>query len=328
VDAAAKKSQLKTWPVYLINLAHRSDRLHETLATLERCGWCDLFRWPEVVQAVNGWKLPVPAAYGHGMAGAFGCKASHERILERSILDETPGVIVLEDDFEVLEGRAFVEECGRFLDSVPDDFDQLMLGYQGWGKPVEPVNNHVVRILGSNRTHFYAVRDRPGFEMRRELYRHWTSTDGHCDHLMSEIQPGYRVYGPTIQVCGQRKSFSDITGRDEDSRHFIVGGDRRPILVLHTSPGVVAALEEGKLIHVHRPVDLAATRLRPELVRLQKESWALGCVTALVHPDLTTAVVRLATGDPVFSVCGSTISEVMDRLPIEIKTALGMTDAA
>lgn len=316
---------MKLWPVYLVNLRYRADRLAESHAQLERCGWRDLFGWPVTFSAWHGWRLPLPDGSGGPMSGAWGCKRSHEDCLADSIEQDAPGCIVLEDDL-CTNRRNWVGDMRRFLAAVPDDWDQVMPGVQAYFNPVTAVNADVVRLNGSNRTHFYIVRDRPGVDFRRALLRHWYANVGHCDHLMGAIQSSFRCYAPRVQLMGQRAGWSDINGSDLGERHWIQGGDRRPLIVLHAPDDVVAELQLRKIINVVRPADLTVGTLGPLVHRAQDDALSAGSVTAVVHPDARAATVSLVTADPVHSVCGNSAAQVLERLTWDVRRAAGLGD--
>jgi hypothetical protein len=313
-------ADLKTWPVFLINLKSRTDRLADTHAQLRACSWSELFQWPTTFQAINGWALPLPEHLGGGMSGAYGCKRSHEECLGAAIENNQPGIIMLEDDFEVLRGRDFVGEMKRFLSSVPDDWELLLPGYQPWDGVPEKMNDRVLKLPGMNRTHFYIAT----LDFCKTLYRHFVSTSGHADHLISAICKAHKVYGPRIQIAGQRASWSDIEGKDKGSEHWIMGGDRRPILILHAPDDVVEEMARQKLLTVLRPDDLHIGKLRGQIEKSQVDALAAGSVVAIVHPHALAMALQPHTLDPVFSVCAASIDEAMERLPVEIKMALGV----
>jgi hypothetical protein len=313
-------AQLRTWPVYLINLKGRPDRLADTLDQLERCRWTELFQPPTILRAWHGWKLPIPDG---GMSGAWGCKRSHEDALRRSIEDSSEGAVILEDDFEVQPDRPFVDEMMRFLIDVPDEWDQLMPGYQAWGSDPQIVTPNVVRLRSSNRTQFYIIRDRPPVEFRRELLRLFLSqAGGHCDHLMGAVQASYNVFAPTVQVCGQRASFSNITGTTESSRHWIWPIPGRPVLVLHAPRDVVDELKRRQLVTLHEPTEWQPARVADELKQLQVEAMTAGTVVVILHADATALSLVPYTVDPVFAVCGSSVDEVMERLPARVREVM------
>jgi hypothetical protein len=190
--------------VYLINLRSRADRLAAFRGRQKSAGWA--LPEPEIVPAIAGDQVGVPPYFRQG-GGAWGCLRSHIGILERCIMEEVESVLVVEDDVEWFP-EAW-DRLGEFMDRVPSDWSQLMLGGQHIG-PTTPTAVGVVRCSNTQRTHAYVVR---GLAMR-SLLKAWYSCAVHLDWVMGgDWQRGWPVYAPDPFIFGQSGGKSDISGR-------------------------------------------------------------------------------------------------------------------
>lgn len=197
--------------VVVLSLERRPDRRAEVIRQLEpmRGEWGE----PVIFNAIDGHRLPVPNGW-QGGAGSFGCSLSHRRILEAAILDRVGSLLICEDDLALPVDAA--ERWRDFAAKLPADWDGIMLGGEmmlRYGKPAE-VAPGVVRVSAAARTHCYAVRGR----YLKSLYRHLSSTAGHCDHRAMEIQWGHKIYAPVPFIAAQGEGLSDISGQREPVR--------------------------------------------------------------------------------------------------------------
>ncbi len=231
--------------VFLINLKRRPDRLEAALAELHKGDWP--FREPQVVAAVDGSKMPVIPAWKAG-TGAWGCRQSHLRILEDCIQNDTEPVLILEDDLSIREN--FRHDCAKFIDTLPNDWDGLMLGgVHVAGAPLA-LRPGLVRCVGAACTHAYAVRGR----LLRDLYREWASPCRiiHIDMTYTRLQSNYNVYAPDPFLISQSGSKSDIS----------ISSASEPCC---TPPDVFCLSPQGSapLLLLHR-ADLVAKQLSEE----------------------------------------------------------------
>lgn len=193
--------------VVIVNLVRRPSRLARVREQLDAEGWP--FRPPSVFDAVDGHKLPAPYGWRDG-PGAWGCMQSHRQITERALLDGVDSLLVLEDDAQLVPD--FANRVHEFLARVPASWAGLMLGgeHSRAAGPPQAVAEGVVRCVCCQRTHAYAARG----PYLRELYKHWVSTGGHCDHRMSELQRRWAVYAPAPEfLIGQAAGPSDVDGK-------------------------------------------------------------------------------------------------------------------
>ncbi len=196
--------------VVVVNLARRPERLAAFRQTL---GDAWPFRRPERFEAVDGHVNAPPPGWTKG-AGAWGCMASHRRVLQSAIDDGLDSILILEDD--ALPAPGFAARAADFLARVPADWDCLMLGGEHLTAPL-PVAAGVVRCVMTNRTHAFALRRRfmPG------LLRLWESiTDDHCDVALAACMPVIGAYAPDPFLVGQAQGYSDITLAGEPARFF------------------------------------------------------------------------------------------------------------
>jgi GR25 family glycosyltransferase involved in LPS biosynthesis len=218
-----KLKNLTDWfdRVYLINCAHRPDRLAEVTAHLAKSRMADLSKVIIQPAVVGDWANP-PARWGAGR-GAWGCLRSHSRILEEClhVRDDRghPGLdnaLILEDDVFFLPGA--LKALNEFMREIPADWGQIYLGGQH-RRPTTPTGNpHVLKAGSVNRTHAYAV-NRESFQ---PLYQHinyapdYAGTSKHLDHQLevAHQRGDWPVYCPVKWICGQEAGTSNISGKN------------------------------------------------------------------------------------------------------------------
>jgi GR25 family glycosyltransferase involved in LPS biosynthesis len=175
--------------VYVINCAHRPDRLKETKRHLEETKMANNDKVIYYPAIIGDWTT-CPADWGSGR-GAWGCLRSHQRILEDVIHDRDErgrmncnNVLIMEDDVIFKDNP--LERLNNFMEAVPEDWGQIYLGGQH-RRPTKGTEDPNVIIGGSiNRTHAYAVNQ----PTLTALYRHisyatdYRDSTKHIDHQL------------------------------------------------------------------------------------------------------------------------------------------------
>ena len=212
--------------VVFINLARRTDRLARFWETLGQ--WP--FKTPTRFEAVDGLATGTPTGWDKG-PGAWGCLLSHIAVLESAINDDVFSLLVLEDDAYPVTN--FPSLAKKFLAAVPDDWDGLMFGAEHL-QPPQIISPGLVRCVAANRSHAYAVRG----PFMRFLLNSWRSTtNDHCDIVMSSLMRRFKLYAPDPILIGQDAGRSDVTGRNEwlrflapSQKEQIAESDRRHLI--------------------------------------------------------------------------------------------------
>lgn len=212
--------------VFVINCAHRPDRLDRVKRHLDESGMADVSKVVFYPAVIGDWTTS-PAGWGAGR-GAWGCLRSHARIAEDVMheRDENGAMtlrnyLVLEDDVYFLPDA--IGSLNQFMESVPVDWDQIYLGGQHQRKPVQ-VKEHVMVGLSVNRTHAYALNQK----CFQPFYRHinfapdYIGTVKHIDHQLelAHQRRDWDVYCPLKWICGQEAGSSNISGRINDRKTF------------------------------------------------------------------------------------------------------------
>ena len=206
--------------VYVINCAHRPDRLEETKKHLEETGMADNDKVHYYPAIIGDW-VTHPADWGSGR-GAWGCLRSHQRILEDVIQDRDDrhmmtlnNVLILEDD--VIFRDDPLTRLNEFMEDVPEDWGQIYLGGQHRRNHGETDSPNVIIGNSINRTHAYAVNQ----SIFTQLYRHisyasdYKNTNKHIDHQLevAHRRKDWNVYCPADWIAGQREGSSNISGK-------------------------------------------------------------------------------------------------------------------
>lgn len=132
--------------LFVINCAHRQDRMAHFTAMAQRFGLTAVQRF----EAITG---IVVDGRPNGNAG---CTASHRALLEMQIANGWPRVFIFEDDAEIIYSD-FHERWERFVGELPPTWQMLYLG-AGYGEPpIARVSPHVIRAGRLLTTSSYGI---------------------------------------------------------------------------------------------------------------------------------------------------------------------------
>ena len=213
--------------VYVINCAHRPDRLEETKKHLEETRMADNDKVHYYPAIIGDWTT-CPADWGSGR-GAWGCLRSHQRILEDVIharddrhMMALDNVLILEDD--VIFKDDSLEKLNEFMEVVPDDWGQIYLGGQHRRHPKDTDIPNVIIGKSINRTHAHAING-PSIT---SVYRHisyasdYRGSSKHIDHQLelAHRRADWPVYCPKEWVAGQRAGASNISGKVNETKFW------------------------------------------------------------------------------------------------------------
>ena len=213
--------------VYVINCAHRPDRLEETKKHLDETKMADNDKVHYYPAIIGDWTT-CPADWGSGR-GAWGCLRSHQRILEDVLhtrddrhMMALDSVLILEDD--VIFKDDSLEKLNEFMEVVPDDWGQIYLGGQHRRHPKETDIPNVIIGNSINRTHAHAING-PSIT---SVYRHisyasdYRGSSKHIDHQLelAHRRADWPVYCPKEWVAGQRAGSSNISGKTLETKFW------------------------------------------------------------------------------------------------------------
>ena len=213
--------------VYVINCAHRPDRLEETKKHLDETKMADNDKVHYYPAIIGDWTT-CPADWGSGR-GAWGCLRSHQRILEDVLhtrddrhMMALDSVLILEDD--VIFKDDSLEKLNEFMEVVPDDWGQIYLGGQHRRHPKETDIPNVIIGNSINRTHAHAING-PSIT---SVYRHisyasdYRGSSKHIDHQLelAHRRKDWPVYCPKEWVAGQRAGSSNISGKTNETKFW------------------------------------------------------------------------------------------------------------
>jgi GR25 family glycosyltransferase involved in LPS biosynthesis len=186
-----------------INLTHRTDRLAEVVAELEKMG-------------IRGTRFNAIKTAN----GAIGCSLSHLKCLEEAAANDWPYVFICEDDIVFLNPELVRTNVGLFCEKMGDNWDVLILGGNAV-PPYQSIGNYAVRVANCQTTTGYIVnrrfykplidniREGIALFMRNPLDKRQFAIDIYWKRLQATHQ-WYMIVPPTVI---QREGFSDVESR-------------------------------------------------------------------------------------------------------------------
>jgi hypothetical protein len=206
--------------VYVINCAHRPDRLEDTKKVFDDSKMADNAKVYYSKAIIGDWTT-CPTDWVSGR-GAWGCLRSHQRILEDVLHTRDDrhqmtlqSVLILEDDIIFKEDA--LGKLNEFMEALPENWGQIYLGGQH-RRGTSPTEFPGV-VLGNsvNRTHAYGISQKTF----QPLYRHisyatdYRGTHKHIDHQLelAHQRKDWSVYCPEEWIAGQRAGSSNISGK-------------------------------------------------------------------------------------------------------------------
>lgn len=186
-----------------INLAHRTDRLAEVVAELDKMG-------------IRGTRFNAIKTAN----GAIGCSLSHLKCLEEAVANDWPYVFICEDDIVFLNPELVRTNVGLFCEKMGDNWDVLILGGNAV-PPYDPIGNYAVKVANCQTTTGYIVnrrfykplidniREGIALFMRNPLDKRQFAIDIYWKRLQATNQ-WYMIVPPTVI---QREGFSDVESR-------------------------------------------------------------------------------------------------------------------
>ncbi|MBI1178348.1 hypothetical protein GC207_13010 [bacterium] len=321
--------------VWVVNLRRRPDRLNRFWNELRKVSWP--FVLPAVFPAIEGDKVGVPKYWQTG-GGSYGCFRSHMTILERAIQEDIESLLVLEDD--AIFGKTFSQDIAKFLRSVPDDWQCLMIGGQHINSQPIQVAPGIVRAGnggGIQRTHCYALR---GQEVMKALYKVWANAAVHCDWVMGPCMSKFRTYAPDPFLVGQADGTSDISGQVNPSKFWRPPVGTEPVIVLRSPRSVMEALRDKGwhsgysrdpatgfdtgLRDIFRDSSLSLKdrngRLKSwiEMIQWEVVSMVETAYCTMWHPEIDVNTIRRLVRGNVVEICANSVDDALAKLPGDI----------
>jgi Erv1 / Alr family len=310
--------------VWCINLDADVERWELLTRQIATCDWP--FREVTRFAAILGDTVGVPD-YFHQGGGAWGCLASHRRVLELSLMAGHERILVIEDDADIRPD--FGDRVRQFLSDLGDEpWDALMLGGQHMSTP-SLLRPGVVRCVNTQRTHCMAFSR----AFMRELYRHWSAPlDQHCDWSLGPFAGRWRTFAPEKFIVGQRGGKSRITGGQKPPEWWNPPPAGAPIVWLRCPREVIESCrdifhagnrrnEAGVCIgladvfnpakHPSDGQQIAALKSWISMIQWEVESRGDGSVCAIWNPEANEAVVRAAAGNALVEIDAATTSQAV-----------------
>ena len=220
---------MKLDKTYVINLAHRTDRLLKMEKQLKRVGIDnyeifkaiqptleDVYEWnPKFIIPVPQWLSSGKTDIDKYRIGSLGCLKSHLEVIKDAISKGYENIMILEDDTEFLFDMKF-KDALRYLkphtDKVIDnDYGILYLSGNHNGGVVEKLSGNISFVQGTLTTGSYII-SKKGMELMVKQINHF---EREIDVYYAFIlQTQLKCFCFTPHLSKQGSGFSDILHRD------------------------------------------------------------------------------------------------------------------
>lgn len=186
--------------IYIINLERRSDRWDECSVIINKHNIiCERFN------AVDGSTL---TGYEASIKNDMGCTLSHLELVKKCKADNTKSVLILEDDFELVDD--IFSHLENFYNQLPEDYEWLYFSGSHMEDPIQ-VTENVYKVIKTLTTHAYALKY-PIYDKIIDALSDSAQSSA-VDLRLSKIQPNEKCYVFIPHLIYQRNSFSDIQNK-------------------------------------------------------------------------------------------------------------------
>lgn len=185
--------------IYCVNLDRRPDRWKKVSREFEKAGLS-----VERFSAIDSkdFKKEYPTK-----SSACGCALSHYFIIERAKLLGLKGIMVFEDDAELID--QFIPTLEICMRDLPESWDMLYMGGSHKEPPVK-VTDKIYEVYKTLTTHAYIMRSTM-FDRAIDLIR---NIEQPVDGVFADMQKEFNVFITNPPVAWQVEGYSDIEGRN------------------------------------------------------------------------------------------------------------------
>lgn len=204
--------------IFLVNLAHRTDRLQLAKEEFAKAGIDNWTRFEAVKYNPNihGFyqefltycSIPKIRNTLQYFNGSFGCLLSHYNIIKMAKEQNWPSVTIFEDDLIFIGGwREHFNGCMAELTNL--DWQMFYFSANHETQPI-PVSEYLVRPTRAYTTTGYIIKS----ELYETVLENLPKWDKEIDVFYADvIQKCFNVYCSSKSLIGQRPSYSDILGQ-------------------------------------------------------------------------------------------------------------------
>ncbi len=185
--------------LFVINCAHRQDRMDHFSAMADRIGL-------SLVQRFDG----ITGLLDHNgrVSGNMGCTASHRALLDMQIANNWPRMFVFEDDADCIYSD-FHERWDRFERELPESWSMAYLGGGYFEPPIARISPHVIRAGRLATTSSYGIT----LEAAKRIAPTLTGV-GPIDSLISGFHRELETFIISPRCVVQYPNFSDLQEAD------------------------------------------------------------------------------------------------------------------